>query len=126
MTPDKRKADIRWSISQNPVTISINRTAKIRQGGGFKEVKSTVGPFVVRIFQGRQQQLTTSSEMIGTQSKGRTYSLLAPHDADIRSGTDVLDTFEAPGIGSFKVSEVIQEIVAGQVCGYQVDIERVS
>ncbi|MCD9025753.1 hypothetical protein [Cohnella silvisoli] len=125
MNPERRKAHIRWTIAQNPVTITIHRTGKQRAGGGFQNVKTDLGPFIVRIFVDGSQTIT-ESETIGTRQISKVYSLLADSGTDIQASPDIDDQFTVADYGTFVVKGVTPQIVKGIVCGYQVDLERVS
>lgn len=122
-TAVKRKEHIRWSINQNPTEITIQRTSKIRSGGGLSEQKTTVGPFTVRIFtSGSGQAVDTGT--IGTKETSAAYSLLADDTADLQAGPNVTDCFQCI-LGSFQITAVYPQIVQGVVCGYQADLEKV-
>ncbi|WP_121615217.1 hypothetical protein [Virgibacillus halodenitrificans] len=123
---ETRKLHTKWSIEQNPTTILINRTEKKRVGGGFDEVKSTAGPFDVRIFSKSTKTNREVSTLAGKKSVNVTWSMLADANADIKSGTNVKDEFTAVGLGKFLVITVRPQMVKEVVVGYQVDLERVS
>jgi hypothetical protein len=126
MEPAERKEHIKWNIMQNPAEITIQRTEKIRAGGGFDELQSTVGPMTVRIYQEGTRGDTIKSDTIGTKKVSSIYALLADEKADIQAGPNVIDRFQAEPHGSFQVKAVHPQIVKGVVCGYQADIERVK
>ncbi|MGY0692622.1 hypothetical protein ACW2QC_07485 [Virgibacillus sp. FSP13] len=121
-----RKAHIDWNINQNPTTISIKRTEKKRIGGGFDEVGSTVGPFVVRVFAKSSKSGKDVSTLAGTKEVNTTWSLLADSNADIKSGSEVKDEFEVDVLGKFLVISVRPQIIQSAIVGYQVDLERLS
>lgn len=121
-----RRQNIAFNISQNPATITIHRTEKVKDGGGFREVATTAGPFIVRIFQKREIIPKVSSETTGTKQTDTTFGLLADYLSDIRAGPNVKDGFSVDGLGSFVVKQVNQQIVQGQVVGFHVDLERVK
>ena len=115
-----------FSIAQNPTTITINRTEKVRQGGGFTETKTTLDPITVRIFQQRDNDIKVVSEMAGLKEKSFDFGLLADHTADIRDGPNTRDEFDVAGLGHFVVASVTRMLQSGEVVGYQVDLERES
>lgn len=121
-----RRKRTNWAIQQNPTTITINRTEKIETGGGFEELHCEVGPFAVRIYQQASQAPREVSTLAGTKQVDGTWGMLADWKADIRAGPNVLDEFTAPGLGCFRVVEVYQQIVNGELVGHQVTLERVS
>jgi hypothetical protein len=115
-----------FSIAQNPTSITINRTTKTPQGGGLAEAKTTVGPFVVRIFQAKDVELDTVSQMAGTKHKAADFGLLADYQADIRAGPNVTDEFDVSELGHLIVRRVNPQVVNGEVVGYQAVLERVK
>jgi len=126
MEPAERKEHIKWNIMQNPVDITIQRTEKIRSGGGFNELQSTVGPMTVRIFQQGFGRDAVKSDTIGTKEVSGMYTLLADAEADIQAGPNIIDRFQVENYGSFQVKAVYPQITKGVVCGYQADIEKVK
>lgn len=121
-----RRQNITWTIKQNPVTITIKRTEKIDKGGYFEETKSEKGPYTVRIFQRGMQIPMEVSNLGGIKQTDRGWGLLAGPEAEIKAGANVLDEFEAEGIGKFQVLAVYPQIVQSEIVGYQADLEKVS
>ena len=121
-----RKGDIQWNITQNPVVITIQRTEKIRSGGGFNEVESTIGPFTVRIYNKAGQLPKDTHSLAGTKKTEVAWGLLADHAADIKANSNVTDEFDVSGLGHFVVVGVFPQLVNGEIVGYQADLERVS
>lgn len=121
-----RRQHIKWSIQQNPTTITIHRTEKIDMGGYFEEIESEHGPYTVRIFQRGMQIPMEISVLGGTKQTDRGWGLLADHETEIGAGTNVLDEFEVDDLGKFHVLAVYPQIIQGQVVGYQADLEKVS
>lgn len=121
---EMRRKHTRWNIEQNPSEIVIKRTERIDAGGYFDNEVSTVGPFVVRLYVtgGSPQKIST---LAGEKQVDRYFALLADYAADIRAGTNVSDEFEADGI-RFLVKAVYPQRVAGEITGYQCELERVS
>ncbi|AYO30808.1 hypothetical protein D2962_09470 [Biomaibacter acetigenes] len=120
-----RRQHVAWAIQQNPVTITIQRTEKVDMGGYFNEVKSTKGPFAVRIFtEGNRVPLDVST-LAGTKQIDKGWGLLADYNADIKAGPNVLDEFDTP-VGHFIIKAVYPQYVQGQLVGYQADLEKVS
>lgn len=121
-----RKQHIQWNIARNPTSITIHRTEKVDAGGYFDEVKSTKGPYTVRIF------VTSSSipipstvaTLAGTKQIDKSYGLLADYQADIKAGPNVLDEFDAPA-GHFIIKAVYPQYVQGEIVGFQADLEKV-
>ena len=121
-----RRQHVAWAIQQNPASITIRRTEKVDMGGYFDEVVSQHGPFTVRIFQQRSGIPQEISTLAGTKQTDRGWSLLAGPEAEIKAGANILDEFEAAGLGNFQVLAVYPQIVQGQIVGYQADLEKVS
>ena len=96
---EQRKKDVAFTISQNPVEITIERTEKTASGGGRKIEKSTLGPFTVRIFQqgGKQITVNTSASTAGTRQDAPMWAFLADENADIKCTSTITDEFEAFG-----------------------------
>lgn len=123
---ETRRKMLAFSIQQNPTTITINRTKKVRQGGGFAEVKTPLDPITVRIFQQKDYVVRVISDVSGLKEKVPDFGMLADHNADIRDGPNVRDEFDVPGLGHFVVANVTRMLQSGEVVGYQVDLERES
>lgn len=119
-----RRKHTQWSIDQNPVTITVNRREKVNMGGYMDEIQSTTGPFIVRVFTsgGSPQEIST---LAGQKQVDRHFSLLADYQTDIRAGTLVTDEFEAQGM-MFQVKAIYPQTVAGEIVGYQGELERVT
>jgi len=121
-----RRNNTIWSISQNPVTIIITRTEKIATEGRFAENTSQVGPLTVRIFQaGEGEKARTESQLAGIKGIESGWGLLADWQADLRTGPNVRDEFEVPGLGLFVVKAVYPQKSQGQLVGYQAELEKV-
>ncbi|MEK4025788.1 hypothetical protein [Sporosarcina sp. FSL W7-1283] len=121
---DLRRKNTQWNIGQNPIEIMINRREKVNMGGYMDEVESVTGPFVVRIFSsgGSPQEITT---LAGQKQVDRHFGLLADYQADIQAGTLVTDEFEAMGM-KFQVKAIYPQTIAGEIVGYQGELERVT
>ncbi|PIC59100.1 hypothetical protein CSV80_00830 [Sporosarcina sp. P12(2017)] len=119
-----RRKHTQWSIDQNPVMITVNRREKVNMGGYMDEIQSTTGPFIVRVFTsgGSPQEIST---LAGQKQVDRHFSLLADYQTDIRAGTIVIDEFEAHGM-IFQVKAIYPQTVAGEIVGYQGELERVT
>ena len=121
-----RRQHTAWAIQQNPTTIIINRTEKTDVGGCFEEVKSEAGPFTVRIFTQGTQVPQEVSTLAGIKQLDKTWGMLADWKADIKAGPNVLDEFEVPGLGSFRVLAVFAQVVNDGMVGNQAILEKVS
>lgn len=120
-----RRKQTQWNIEQNSINITINRTEKVEIEGHFEEVKSEVGPFKVRIFQKRYGTKKEESNLGGTKQTDSNWGLLADYMADIKSSTNIVDEFEVPDLGYFKIVGIVPQRVNGQIVGFQADLEKV-
>lgn len=120
-----RRNHTKWSIEQNPTEITIHRTEKLKKEGYIEEIKSEVGPFVVRIFVSKSSSPQTVTTLAGEKQVDRYFGLLADYEADIQAGTTVKDEFEANGM-KFLVRTIYPQTINGQVVGYQGELERVN
>jgi len=122
-----RKAHIGWNIRQNPTEITINVTQRMKSGGGFEEVKSQIGPLTVRVFIGsRPPKSEIASDKAGRKEVSESYSLLADYTANLPSGPDVTQEFDAYPHGHFRITSVHPQIVQNEICGYVAELERVK
>ena len=121
-----RRQNILWAIQQNPGAITIQRTEKVDMGGYFDEVKSTKGPFTVRIFQKDYTFPKEASTLAGTKQIDGGWGLIADWDADIKASSNILDEFDVPDLGHFIIVAVYPQIVQGEIVGYWADLEKVS
>ncbi|HBZ09122.1 MAG TPA: hypothetical protein DEO65_04430 [Bacillus bacterium] len=120
-----RRKDTKWNIAQNPTTITIKRTEKIRAGGAIDEVELPVGPFTVRIFSSKTAFPKTVTTLAGEKHVDQHYGLLADYEADIQAGTNVKDEFEVNGM-KFIVIAVHPQSINGQIVSYQCELEKVG
>ena len=109
------KADVAFTISQNPTEITIERTTRAANGGGRKVEKSTAGPFTVRLFQqgGRQIAVNVSQSTAGSRNDAPFWAFLADAEADIQCSSSVTDEFEAFG-QRFRVTSAIPRYWQGE------------
>ncbi len=122
-----RRENTIWSIQQNPSVIQISRTEKTEKDGHFEESTSTVGPFTVRVFKkGLGQHPKEVTNLGGSGQMDSGWALIADWNAELKAGTNVKDKFDVPGLGSFVILSVNPQRVAGQVVGYQADLELIT
>lgn len=112
---EQRKADVAFTISQNPTEITIQRTTREASGGGRKVTKSTAGPFTVRLFQqgGRQIAVNASQGTQGSRNDAPFWAFLADAEADIQCSSTVTDEFEAAG-QRFRVTAAVPRYWQGE------------
>lgn len=116
----------RQAIAENPVEITITRIEKVERGGAFEEKKSTVGPFLVRLFNRNSNVLVKEiSTLAGMKQVDTRWGMLADWQAEFRVGSNVLDTFVAFDT-TFIITAIYPQTAYGQIVGYQADIEAVN
>jgi len=120
-----RRQHVAWAIQQNPVTVTVQRTEKVDMGGYFDEVQTEHGPYVVRIYQQRSSAPQDVSTLAGTKQVGKSWGLLADHQADLQAGPNVKDELDVPA-GHFIIKGIYPQYVQEQIVGYQADLEKVS
>lgn len=123
----QRKADVAFSIAENPVEITIERKEKKPKGGGREIVKSTVGPFTIRIFaqKGKSIGVVTLATTPGIRQEDRTYAFLADAGADIRCSPEAQDEFTAYG-KRFRVTTVMERHWKGELVSKDGTLEEVE
>jgi len=122
---EERRKDIQANIQKNPATITIHRTEKAEDSGGFRKTESELSPIVVRIYQKNSISIKHVSNLSGTKDVSSKWGLLADYQADIKAGPNVLDEFDVNGIGHFQIIDVTPQRVNGQLAGFQADLEKV-
>lgn len=131
-------------IEENPIDALIHRTERIREGGGFREVKQYVGLVRGRLYQeasGRAgaEETTTVPGTLHTEARwgfvcmptmlpvdpetGVVVPAVEPIDTEIRSGAHVTDRFEHPRFGTYKITSVYPREDAGVVWGWGASVE---
>ncbi|MFF2887014.1 Fe-S protein [Paenibacillus sp. NPDC057967] len=124
---ETRRKHIRWNIQQNPSTIIIHGTRRIRSGGGFEDVKENIGPLTGRIFAASNSPASKiESERSVRQEITDSYAILFDDTAVLCSGPDMEQKFEAEPYGRFRITSVNPHIVQGELCGYTCRLERVK
>jgi hypothetical protein len=124
-------------IEENPLDVTITRVEKIREGGGFNNVTSTVGTIRARLYQeatGRQggEEGTSTAGKIGTDAR---WGLLCPAEmtapggatipTELRFGPNVQDSFETP-LGRFEITAVYPRQDEGEIWGWQATVQRIT
>ncbi|WP_238524580.1 hypothetical protein [Caldicellulosiruptor hydrothermalis] len=94
--------------------------------GYFEEVKSTRGPYTVRIFQKGYAFPKEVSTLAGTKQTDGGWGLITDWNTDIKATSNCSDEFDVPNLGHFRVVAVYPQIVQGQIVGYQADLEKVD
>jgi len=112
-------------IAENPVEITIHRIEYVDDGaGGRVKQESDLPPFTGRLVPSRLSQVRISrNEAGGIQTSA--WTLIAPWDADLRAGSDVVDMFTVDG-QSFRVSRVVIRKYQGQITKIHAVLEEVS
>lgn len=118
-----RRQHTKWAIEQNPRTITITRTKKIRKQGAVTQVTEQLDPIVARIYT-KGGSPTLVREVQAERLSDRYYSMLVDYQADVQADVDTTDTFVSDGV-TYKVVAVWEQTIHGEVVGYQCDVERV-
>lgn len=125
ITPERRKKDISWSISQNPTKITINKTVKKIIDGHFEEKQGPV-TLMVRIFPQKtyDSSINVSSGTIGTSYQNTAYGMLADSNADLNINSKDSIEFDC-AYGHMKIKNVYPQILKDEICGYDCGLEKV-
>lgn len=120
---EMRRKHTAWSIEQNPSIITINRQQKIEKDGYFKDSHTELEPQKVRVFVSKSRTTQTITTLAGQKQIDRYYGLLADHEADIKADIHTTDEFSVDGM-TFEVKSVYPQRIAGELVGYQCELER--
>ena len=125
---EQRVRDIAWAISQNPVTVTIERKERALTDGHFAETVREVGSYTVRIFLNRRSKPSPSetSDIGGRTVQTTSFSMLCDASVDVKKEPNITDYVNVPLLGKMEVDNVTPLIVNGQVVGYQVDLVGVE
>lgn len=131
-------------IDENPIDVAIFREERVREGGGFRDVKEYVGLVHGRLYQestGRAggEESTTIPGTLHTEARwgfvcmptmlpvddetGELVEDGEPIDTDIRAGAHVTDSFEHPRFGRYKITSVYPREDLGTVWGWAASVE---
>lgn len=124
MTPEERKQDIINTINENPIEITINVTTRKVVDGAWKTCNET-RTLKVRIFQQRNPEVISISDIKGTADTSKKYGMLADHTANLKDVSDEKIVFDSI-YGKMEVIAIYPQIVKGEICGYQCELKRVS
>ncbi len=122
-----QKRVIEMLIDGNPTPITISRTTYVTENGARKAVTSTHGPFDIGIYSNvlRTAPKTIIALTDGVKLEKIEWSALAKADADIQSGSNVVDTFTIEGQGIFKVETAIDIQTMKEVTGKLLLLEMI-
>lgn len=124
---EQRVKDIAWAISQNPVTVTIERKERALTNGHFTEIVKEVGSYTVRIFLNhRRSKPSETSDIGGRTVQTTSFSMLCDASVDVKKEPNITDYVNVPLLGKMEVDNVTPLIVNGQVVGYQVDLVGVE
>lgn len=125
ITVERRKKDIKWNISQNPIQIKFKQTNKIIVDGHLEKVNGDK-TLIVRIFPQKtyDSSVTVSSNTIGTSYQNTAYGMLADSEADLNADSKNSVEFDCL-YGHMKIKEVYPQVVNGEICGYDCGLEKV-
>jgi len=113
------------NISENPLTISAQRTEFLQDASGGRTAQvSTLPPFQGRLV--TTKQLPRASQLeAGLHQTVAGWVLIAPYTADLRWGSGVMDKFTAGG-RSYRVVRVIVRSFAGATYALHALLEEVA
>jgi len=112
------------AIAENPVEVTVHRVEFADDGeGGRQRTETDLAPFTGRLVPSRQQRFGPDQDEAGLAWRRRMV-LLAPHDADLRAGSGVEDTFTIDGT-AYRVVWVTKRCYRGEVYAVQADAEEV-
>lgn len=123
---EQRVKDIAWAISQNPVTVTIERKERALTDGHFAETVREVGSYTVRIFLNRRFKPSETSDIGGRTVQTTSFSMLCDASVDVKKEPNITDYVNVPLLGKMEVDNVTPLIVNGQVVGYHVDLVGVE
>lgn len=124
ITAERRKADIIKSISLNPTEIKIKQVVKVLKEGYFdEEEKESI--LTVRIYQQQKSNMQISSNTIGTMYKSKSYGMLADFEANLKVNPKSAIEFDSI-YGRMKITAVYPQRIKDELCGYQVDLEKIN
>lgn len=124
ITAERRKADIIKSISLNPTEIKIKQVVKILKDGYFEEEEKE-STLIVRIYHQRRSDIQISSNTIGTVYKSKRYGMLADSTIDLEITPKSSIEFDSI-YGRMKITAVYPQRIKDELCGYQVDLEKIN
>lgn len=124
ITAERRRADILKSIVLNPTEIKIKQIIKVLKDGYFDEEQQEI-KLTVRIYHQKQPEIITSSNTIGTSYSTRRYGMLVDYTAILEVDSKNAIEFDCL-YGHMKITAVYPQIIKGETCGYQCDLERID
>lgn len=119
------KAGRRQMIAESPLTITIERRARVSSDGGFTENSSAVGPFTVRLYLTAARTAHGVQTLAGNAQVDPRYGLVADASVDLKAGPTVVDEFVADG-RRYRILAVVPLRCAGEIYGYQAECEQVQ
>lgn len=124
ISPERRKQDIINTIEENPTEITINvSTRRIVEGAW--SIYDTPKTLKVRIFQQKNSEVSSISDIKGTADISKKYGMLADYMADLIDMPNEKIEFDSP-YGKMEMVAAYPQIVKGEICGYQCELKRVS
>lgn len=124
ITTERRKADIIKSISLNPTEIKIKQIIKVLKEGYYDEEEKEY-TLIVRIYHQQKSDIQISSNTIGTVYKSKRYGMLA--DSTVNLEITPKSDIEFDSIyGHMKITAIYPQIINGELCGYQVDLDKID
>jgi len=114
------------NIAENPVTVVIRRKVYVQNAsGGRTEQTRALPPFQGRLVTTKQLPRVYQPEA-GMHQAVSGWALIAPHDADLRWGSDVVDEFKLVDGRSYRVVRVIPRGYNGEIYAVHALLEEVA
>lgn len=124
VTVERRKKDILDTIDENPTEITIKSTIRKVVDGAWS-TEDTTKILRVRIFQYKNSEISSISDVKGTADISKKYGMVADYLANLDDVSNEEVEFDSP-YGRMEVVAVYPQIVRGSICGYQCELMRVS
>lgn len=117
------RRNTKWAIAQNPTEITVQR-ARITDVNGYEEkTEVTVPAQTVRLYISNGKSPYDMRDIQGRAKQDSYRAILADYEADLMATTDVTDTFYYEG-ERYVIKSILAQRIAGQVVGYQGEVER--
>lgn len=118
-------------IAQNPVEITISRTTLASNNAGGYAAPVAVpqaSPITARVYEEQplQNGSRVETDLPGQVQREKRWGLLAPDTADLKADPQTMDEFTLVGMGHFRLTSVVPKRHAGELYGYQAELEKVA
>lgn len=124
VSAEKRQADILQLIAENPQDIRLEILSYSILDGARVKVPTIIDTRG-RIFMQRAWDSDQSAVTAGTINQSSTYGLVLSNDVNLRD-TAYQDITIYTHEGKMKVVAIYPQFAKGILCGYQIDLERIT